>query len=183
MYLKETAMKRINKNRGFSLIELLIVVVVIALVAAIAIPNLLASRRASNEASALSALRAISGAQAVYQTSTGNNNYGTAAQLYNQRLIDRSVAAANNVNVGGNPATNTAKAGYRFRIQTTAFVPATGVQATYILSAIPATTSGLAQTGAKRYCMTNNGLLKAATASLGTHFTAATCNSATAFRP
>ncbi len=47
-----------NKNeKGFSLVELLVVVIIIAIVAAIAIPNLLASRRAANEASAVSSLR------------------------------------------------------------------------------------------------------------------------------
>ena len=94
-------MKTIEKSRGFSVIELLSVAAIIGLIAAIAIPNFLASRRASNEASALSALRTIGSAQSVYHSTGGDRNYGTAADLYAQSLIDRAVAAANNVNVGG----------------------------------------------------------------------------------
>ena len=49
-----------NENeKGFSLIELLVVVIIIAIVAAIAIPNLLASRKAANESAAVAALRTI----------------------------------------------------------------------------------------------------------------------------
>lgn len=172
-----------KQDKGFSLIELLIVVVVIALIAAIAIPNLLASRRASNEANAVASIRTIARAEAVYHSSAGNNDYATGAQLYATNLIDKTVAAANNVNVGGNPATNTAMAGYRFRIQVTASVPATGVQATFVVSGIPATTTGLTQTGAKRYGITQSGPFKSATASLGTHYTYSTCGTAAAFVP
>ena len=82
-----------NENeKGFSLIELLVVVIIIAIVAAIAIPNLLASRRAANEASAISSLRTIHSAQATYQATTGNGvNYApdftTLPRLLSTRLL------------------------------------------------------------------------------------------------
>jgi type IV pilus assembly protein PilA len=85
-----------KNQKGFSLIELLVVVIIIAIVAAIAIPNLLASRRAANEASAISSLRSIHSAQAVYFSTAGANSvYGTLGSLMaaNVALIDSTLGS------------------------------------------------------------------------------------------
>ncbi len=61
-----------DKTRGFTLIELMIVVAIIAIIAAIAVPNLLRSRIQTNEASAVQGIRAIVSAQTSYNTQNGN---------------------------------------------------------------------------------------------------------------
>lgn len=68
-------------------------VVPIGIVAAIAIPNLLASRRAANEASAIASLRYIGSAQATYASTTGMGSYGSLTQLFGAHLIDENLAS------------------------------------------------------------------------------------------
>src|SRR5215813_7050545 len=82
-----------KNNRGFSLLELLIVVAIILIIATIAIPSLLRSRQAANESSAVAQIRTINTAEVTYLSSNGGN-YGSVPQLITAGLLDSRFAAS-----------------------------------------------------------------------------------------
>ena len=76
-----------KSNRGFSLLELLIVVAIILIIATIAIPSLLRSRQAAQESSAVADVRTINTAEVTY-LSSNQGNYGDITSLVSQGLLD-----------------------------------------------------------------------------------------------
>ena len=130
-----------KNQKGFSLVELLVVVIIIAIVAAIAIPNLLASRRAANEASAISSLRTVHSAEATYQATLGGNiDYAVLTDLATEGLIDTVLGGASGT-----------KSGYTF--ESTIGAAGTGV---YCATAVP-TTAGT--TGDRSFAVSAPGVI------------------------
>ena len=83
---------RPKNSSGFSLLELLIVVAVIGILLALAVPNLRTARRTANEASAIASVKSLIGAEALYFSSYGyQTNYGTFNDLVNRNCIDSTL--------------------------------------------------------------------------------------------
>jgi prepilin-type N-terminal cleavage/methylation domain-containing protein len=86
-----------RNEQGFSLVELLIVVAIIAIIAAIAVPSLLTSRMAANEAGGIQGCRTAGSAEVAY-ASTNNAQYTTLATLVAGNFLDSRFTNANGFN-------------------------------------------------------------------------------------
>ena len=127
------------KKGGFTLVELMIVLAIIAIIAAFAIPNLMKSRMSANEAGAIGVLRTLVTAEATYMNRW--NRYGTLKELNDEELIEDPIVAGS-------------KSGYYYGEITT------GAQYAYCFGALPHEDG---RSGSKEYVTTHAGTIYEAT--------------------
>jgi prepilin-type N-terminal cleavage/methylation domain-containing protein len=142
-----------NKQKGFSLIELLIVVAIILIIAAIAIPNLLRSKMAANEASAVASLRTYNTSIVAYQTTYGTDPDTSFAQLGPVTGgAAPSASAADLVDSLLGIANPAIKSGFSFTYTAVAATPVTQ----YTILAVPQSTS----TGQRKFFTDQSGVIR-----------------------
>jgi prepilin-type N-terminal cleavage/methylation domain-containing protein len=137
-----------HQAKGFSLIELLIVVAIILIIAAIAIPNLVKSRIAANESTAVSSVRTIVTSEVTYATINPSTGYSSLSNLYSAGLIDSVLA-------GGS------KSGFSLSLGTSSDTPTS----TFTVNANPITPG---TTGTNYYCADQTTVIQRGSASFGT---------------
>ena len=149
-----------RKQKGFSLIELLIVVAIILIIAAIAIPNLLRARMAANESSAVASIRTINTAQVTYNSTYPTVGFATTLAALGPNANPCTPSSANGCLIDSVLSSGT-KSGYLF---TMGAGSTTGTpQPSYNVFAAPQIPN---QTGSRYFCSFEDAVVRYSSASI-----------------
>ena len=142
-----------KKQRGFSLIELLIVVAIIVILITMAIPSLTKSQMQAHETSAIASLRAINEAQIQYQTTYARKGFADSLAALGTGTLSNGTTCTpspEHACLVDSTLSTGVKAGYRFIVQ--GGTPVSGVNTTYAAGAAPLAYNS---TGARMFCVTS----------------------------
>ena len=136
-----------KNQKGFTLVELLLVVIIVAIIAVIAIPNFIASRRAANESAAISNLRSLHIANATFQSTSGDGQFAVSMMdLQNAGLIDSGLGNAETI----------PKSGYLYVYFRNAIGSGPAV---FDFGAEPSSFTGFSATGTRSFVVTEQGVI------------------------
>ena len=144
-----------QKQKGFSLIELLIVVAIILIIAAIAIPNLLRARIAANESSAVAAIRTINTAMISYDSSYPTVGYATSLSVLGGTCTGSTVPTSSAACLIDSTLAGGTKSGYTFKSVGSGGPPS----GTYYTYANPLTSNS---TGVRSFCSVQDAVIRVA---------------------
>jgi len=150
-----------TNQRGFSLIELLIVVAIILIIAAIAIPNLLRAKISANEASAVGSMRTLNTAAVNYYTSWGVQYPASMAVMGGPTNVAATCALAELVDpILAGATAPPGKSGYIFTYTGTTATPAVGGCTGFLIYTISTVPANIGQTGQRGFFTDQSGVIR-----------------------
>jgi type IV pilus assembly protein PilA len=144
-----------RKQKGFSLIELLIVVAIILIIAAIAIPNLLRSRIAANESSAVGSIRTLNTAEVTYSSTYPDKGFTCTLSALGPPA-GSAAATSSAAGLIDSVLSSGVKSGYSFALTGCTAAGSTTIVVTYSSQGTPV---AVGQTGQRAFCSDQSGVI------------------------